>query len=425
MKALKLFLALFVCFSFHGQVIEGRVFNEDSDIIPFADVYVNGGFRTEASGFGVFYIRVQPKDSIRVFHQGLQTENLVIDSLFSDTLQLDFILGPRFREMEEVVVSAKDIRQVFGKKNEHVLDFYPLLNDDFYLLKSYRDEYYLSYETEDSVLSELQLSFRPRELYRDFLGNIHVLSEDSSYQLYFDSRIRLMKPYPKLVFETQLKPVVAEGKDAIYIDFFTHHNQRYFLQYKAKGKDVENLLFIRDSVAETVAQAEYRTLLSLYHYSVPEIENIILNGTWNGDVNQLMNRVTKQQLVWYSKIRSLPMNVASFDHREQLITVDLNDRKLYTLNKKSREKQVSELHLPFREKAFVLQDLIARKLYVGTYESGKVILYLLDSGNASPQKMKGIDAFSFPEKLRIADGWVYFLAPHNQFNKVYKMRVGA
>lgn len=415
------FFLVFMNCSF-AQVLKGRVFDENIEAVPFADIYLNGKIAKEASVYGLFFLQVNKNDTIQVFQPGYEKINMLITDLEKDTLEYDFILKPKIQEFDEVKVTAKGISKVFGNKEEHIIDYVPLLNHDFYIIKSYEKKYYLTYENEYKLTDKLQLDFHPLELFRDFFGNIHVVSADSAYQVFYEEGIQLMKAYPKTIFESQLRSVVAKGSDGLFLNTFAAHNQRYYLQFKARDKDVQTVLLIRDSVSERVALTEYLSLIQAYYNSTPTNENIIEAGIWDGDITKLMSKATKKQLIWY-KVRSKPLNVHSFDRKKEVLTFDFNSGMLYKMNKKDQEVKKEKIALSFKEKPYVVFDNITEKFYFYSYEDGRATVYFYDVETGTSKRIKEVDDFAFPSKIKIADGWMYFVAPQNDFNKIFRIRV--
>lgn len=424
MKKALLFITVFYSVFSQSQIFIGKVFKEDGEIFPFADIYLNSRLKTESSKFGLFQLQIKEHDTISIIQPGFGKESFIVPAVGgSDTIHYSFFLKMKISELTEVFVSSSGISKIIGRKNEHILDFYPIRAEDFFVLKEHNKDYFISYESGEKIFNEKLLDFKPQELFRDFLGNVHILSQDSSYQIYFEDSIQLMHGVPLHLFETQLKPIVALGNNELYLNRFGAHNQRYFLDCKARGSDLINLLMIRDSVSEYVASLEYSLLIGLYHFSVSEEENIILHGVWNGDVNQLMNRVTKQQLIWYSKIRSLPLNVQSFDHLQNVITVDLNSNQVYTLEKSTHQIQIKDIAFPPSKKGHLVYDYLSQQIYFYLEDDGKNNIYLLNVENGVMKQLGKIEGVAFPKKLKIVNGIVYFICSENQFGKVYRMNL--
>lgn len=374
------------------------MYNEDNELIPFANVYVNGSFKTEASSFGIFYLKVDLYDTIQVYQAGYITEKKVIPNLFKDTIELDFVLFYKKQQLDEVKIEANGIKKILGAKNEHLIDYFPLENNDFFILKSFEKDYIISYEKEQKEVFSKKLNFLPESLFRDFLGNIHILSADSSYQLFLDNQLLILPPYSISVFNKQLKPVVASGANSLYLNRYSHHNQRYWLDYKKADEDLKSLLLIRDSIAETVATAEYYKLLSMYNRSEPYESNQIVHGIWDGDVNKLANLVTTKQVIWYSKIRSKPINVNTFDMASSVVTIDFNENLVYQIQKQNNQIKQQNFTSPLKKNPIVLFDYIQQKIMFYVLIDGICHFYEFDVETATFKGKNKIEGLPFPKK---------------------------
>lgn len=422
---IKYCLLSFFLFSFllHSQVIKGKVYNEDNELVPFVNVYVNGTFQTEASSFGIFYLKVALHDTIQVYQTGYINEKKIIPNLFKDTIELDFILYYKKQELNEVTIEAKGIKKIKGELNEDIIDYYPLDQNDFFILKSFGKDYFISYEKEQDVLFSKKIAFVPESLFRDFLGNIHILSADSSYQLFLDNQLLILPPYSISVFNKQLKPVVASGANSLYLNRYSHHNQRYWLDYKKADEDLRSLLLIRDSIAEKVATEEYYKLLGMYNKSEPYETNLIVHGVWDGDVNKLANRKTAKQVIWYSKIRAKPINVATFDMVSSVVTLDFNKHFVYDISKQTSEIKQQKFNYSFKKSPVVLYDNFEQKIIFYVMMDGICHFYEFDVETTSFKEKNAIEGIPFPKKVKVANGYAYFMSPSNQFNKLFKMKL--
>ncbi|MFH2094473.1 MAG: carboxypeptidase-like regulatory domain-containing protein [Bacteroidota bacterium] len=63
-------------------------------------------------------------------------------------------------------------------------------------------------------------------LYKDCLGNVHLISRDSAYQIYYDStEIHLLYPVSPKEFQEAMSPCIAEMNNRFYLKQYYYNNQ--------------------------------------------------------------------------------------------------------------------------------------------------------------------------------------------------------
>jgi hypothetical protein len=121
--------------------------------------------------------------------------------------------------LEEVVIQAEPVQVVSKSKRYHVLD-YDFYGDDILMIT------YVDLDKSRLVLLGRQgdtLGFRkipgePNRMFRDCLGNLHVVCKDSIYQAFYNGNALSLLP-PKSIhdFEKILLPCVAQDSSGFYL----------------------------------------------------------------------------------------------------------------------------------------------------------------------------------------------------------------
>ncbi len=121
--------------------------------------------------------------------------------------------------LEEVVIHAEPVQVVSKSKRYHVLD-YDFYGDDILMIT------YVDLDKSRLVLLGRQgdtLGFRkipgePNRMFRDCLGNLHVVCKDSIYQAFYNGNALSLLP-PKSIhdFEKILLPCVAQDSSGFYL----------------------------------------------------------------------------------------------------------------------------------------------------------------------------------------------------------------
>ncbi|TNE53342.1 MAG: hypothetical protein EP338_12465 [Bacteroidetes bacterium] len=406
-----------------GQKILEGLLVRNGEVVANGRVYVNNRLVGESSSKGSIKLAVRNQDSIQCFWGNFSSSVWLVPANDQDTIRHVFELDEKVQQLEEVRVERKQQVLTVGRLNEHLLDYELIGENDLILLKKRKNQYFLSRESFEKIENEVSLNFKPESFFQDYLGNFHILSKDSIYQVILDLGIGIYRTYPIGDYKRFLQKTIAGGDHGIYAYDYSHHNQRFYLLYKESGKATEIIYYYRDSVAELVARKEYNLLLSLYHASVPEEANIILNGFWTGDVVELMNVVTKSQLIWYRSIRSLPLNIVCFDHGAEILLFDLEQKKLLFFDK-SQQKVNKELQLNWDKKGrvSVQKDPFSFGYYLEIKRNGSSSFFEVNLGDAS---LKSVGEKSNPEhvRLKIRNGFLYYLYDHNSFRKLSRRKL--
>lgn len=240
---------------FFGQVLD------QSSLKPITGVNISFqglklGSVTDKKGEFSFFLDTIPVYMV-VSYMGYETKKIWLDGT---SAKLSIRLSPAALTLQEVEIVAKPGPETFFKDDSYAVLDYEVDSSRVYLL-IYRFTLAASEllcKTVDGkpVANSGQLPFKPDSLFRDCLGNVHVLSHDSCYQIYTDSAgIRLIYPTTMDKFETILKNCVAStssklffkkvtndgfGVDFYRVDRVTRANERV-----ASVVDEENLRQLR------------------------------------------------------------------------------------------------------------------------------------------------------------------------------------
>ena len=406
-----------------SQHLKAVIFNPEEEIVPQADVYRNGVFVKEASAYGSFEINVEAGDELKIFRSGYQPSLYRVLPNMPDTFFISINLDYKYQEINEVIVSTNGIKRIIGSKNEHIIDYQPLPEDHFYTLKSIGRSYFLCLENLTQLITQKEINFKPESLYRDFLGNIHILSKDSVYQIFLDGELKLLHAYPKQYFESFLKPVVATSKNGIFSEAFTSFNQQYDLFHKNAQKDFETILHLKDSVGEFIARETYYRIISAYNKSETIMTNLIMNGVWDGDIAKLCSAVTAPLIGLY-KTRSRPLNISSTDRGKQVLTFDFLNHLIYHIDKdNSKYSSIEMSSFENYNKLKLLPDYEVSKYYLSYEIKGICHIYEIDPDTGIIEEKKEVKGASFLRNMKINNGVLYFLNPVNDFQKLFQTKL--
>ncbi|HKC67554.1 MAG TPA: carboxypeptidase-like regulatory domain-containing protein, partial [Bacteroidia bacterium] len=130
-------------------------------------------------------------------------------------------LSQKTQQLKEIVINSSPIETIVKSEDSNVLDydFY----DDNILMITYRNDLSKAYlfllNPAFDTLSRLKLPAEPVELFKDCMGNNHVVCQKDIYQIYLDSTLslKLLPPKDIKTFAALLYSCVAQDSLNLYI----------------------------------------------------------------------------------------------------------------------------------------------------------------------------------------------------------------
>lgn len=191
--------------------IEGQVQDSETDEpLSFAHIIVKGtenGSITNDDGH--FRIGVEELPAVLVFSEVAHQSKMV---RVLDTSRLTVSLDPFQFELRDVVISEEG--EDYFKIANQVLDF-EFYDDKILLLGNSGREVRLITHRGDVVERTLTPD-KFGEVFKDCLGNLHVVNDEEAYQVFYDYEgIRFIHPHPREIFERYLRNCECRYKEGL------------------------------------------------------------------------------------------------------------------------------------------------------------------------------------------------------------------
>ncbi|NTV82910.1 MAG: carboxypeptidase-like regulatory domain-containing protein [Bacteroidales bacterium] len=200
-------------------------------------------------------------DTLPVFliisHIGYETQRIWLENTSG---ALNILMKPISKMLQEVEIKSKSEPVPFFKDEHYAVLDYEVDNTLVYLLifryRIAKSQLICMADNGDTIAFSRQLGFRPTGLYADCLGYLHVLSEDSSYQVYLD-KDTIVFPYKTEIhmFLATMSDCIASAPDWLYfrkesidhqvVNFYRIHRKSKEKQYIASIADEENMKMLR------------------------------------------------------------------------------------------------------------------------------------------------------------------------------------
>jgi len=388
----------------------GRVLERGAKTgIPGVNLSVeNSRFGTVSDETGSFSFFVDTIPAIlRVSHIGYETRIILLDET---SYSLLLYLGKKATMLEEVEITASRHEPFFRDDRYAVLD-YEIDSSLVYLLifrqTLSKMELICKDLNGDTVATSARFSFRPDRLFTDCLGNLHLLSHDSGFQVYRDgNRLHLIHPVRLKKYKDILKDCVAATPGVLYFRRETNHGL---------GAEYFGLDRIT-SVKTPITRVTDEKLLKMLRRN-PE-DAMMMGSPVQPDSREAFVTWNYTRKILYRPVKtSLHMvgeNICIFNTPDQQMEFyDEEGRFLYKLALKTGRVKDG------RWTKEILPDAVTGKVFTTFVSNGRYALYEINLDDGSLKKRLTLFHF-FPEKIRVHRSAAYYLYddPTDPDNKV-------
>lgn len=455
MKAFTLTLFATVCISTLSlaQDIIGQVLDKKDNKIEFARILdENGKLLTVTDSIGMFRVDLTGKTGFEVAYSGFESRWIAKESIKNGRIKV--ILDVQYLQLEEITVNNEKYHSALDLNSVNIVDYRPF-GDHILTLKKKKNTYYLGI---DSIGVEgISVPFtidRPRSLFEDCLGNVHVVCDHFVYQFYFeDTNLVIFQPMTIEDFETQLEPCRGWFAYGLVTENLSYHNQQYDLTFYERGTGNQKHIYHQiDEVSAEIASEEalrlgitewYQIYGDSSEYDPLTLRRMVrtIHKGENPDANlQFMKdqqitdtvlpsvfRNTHNNSSWDKmmstyQLYSYPVDVRTMQIGNYLAVVDFlmdsvtvfdNQGELFSSTSFKSEYDIKE----------VWQDLSTGELYLFANHSGVNELFQLDIFTGETTYIKNLNSIPLSKDRKINDGWLYFKKLVNGYYKVFRMRL--
>jgi hypothetical protein len=181
---------------------------------------------TQSSISGNFKVSSKSKEPVLVIRKlGYETLTIQVDSSLKSPLLVN--LKTQSKDLSEVIVSANKPTTRLVDNTFYVSD-YQFINKAIILLGDINEVQYLRLMTkEGKLLSSFKLTRHAyRSMFKDCLGNIHIIGDFSSTQIYIDNaKIGLLDDIRLSLFDSLLRPCILDKENNFYFENCYHQGQ--------------------------------------------------------------------------------------------------------------------------------------------------------------------------------------------------------
>ena len=420
MKKLFFILVLFIVNSIGLQAqerlyLQGICINEKGKAIENVGVYIHDTILvsiTDENGHFALS-RPSPGQVIRFAHIVYEPMNYTVKEKDLIGKELKIELKTKKHELLEVEVTANAPHIAFDNPVRSVLDY--VISDDGIYLIAYRMRntalLHLSFEMD--TLHEMKISSAYKNLYRDFYGFVHVISNEDACQIGFtettDGKKKDMFLYAPISLETFYKtygPIVAASDKVVITGRYAFYG-------------LEQYYYCVTPTADT---------MYLLEHIVDEDARDDLRRAGANDYYFLTTNFFPHLLYIYNPIYSIDNQFYLFAYTDcETIIYDEVGEELerYPLTFHQYKKWTGNTVVDKRWKKSMMVDRARKEFYSFFVTDGMSTLMRIDLQTGTATPILDLSGYPFAEMLRVHNRVLYFLYPtgNNHRQALYQVNI--
>ncbi|MFT4666765.1 MAG: hypothetical protein ACI8YQ_004788 [Polaribacter sp.] len=339
-RVIKVVLTLFLITlstAIHSQsnTIVGNIKSDEGNPISEVLIFTNDSIFTLSDVDGNFILPNLSGDSLLVHFKSLAFSDLDTVVYFKESKEviLDIELRRKLYDLGEVVISDSK-ENLFDKENWTILDYLAKDNLIFILSLENPKRSLHSFSSEGYFIDRLELKEKYNELFLSCTGGLHMLGKRNCAEFKNEKdALTIFKIYERSVFESTLETCLDQFENQFIFKSYANHNKRinYFFYL---DQQAELLAGVWDKNAQKVAESYRREIIGMYLGNLDgknknaidsgiTKDNIIADGSWNGDLRALINsRELVKKVAYFRNVVASPVRSAEIRTKEEYFIID-------------------------------------------------------------------------------------------------------
>jgi len=417
-------------FAFSQQLqIFGSILDTDSIPLPGATITYDVKNGTVSDVNGNFYIETDLRASIKLTIRfiGYKTIDTLINTEGEGPVFLAFQMRPELIELPNVQITTT-YQNIFEEYEPHIIDFIIARDTIFLIVKSGRSTYLNTANLNGTILDEYELIGGYNRFYKSCLGGIILVGQEQCAEMHvIKNNIFVTNEFSVDYFNKYIVPCQLKKDESLIFKNISKHNKKIdYFKYE-ESQDPVILYSVYDREGEKVSESYYRQLIGQYMSEAenPNLEdidygferdNLIEDGVWNGDIQDLIiSNGTQQLAVQYQALGLKAVESDLFVVDQELYIMDRLGKEIIQLN--SELNYITKAcDFDYRGKITLISDMKD-----STYVKINDMLYSVTKNGHSLdiQPFKKLPTIYFNEKNQIYDGTLYRLG-RKSINQVRK-----
>ena len=392
-----------ICTNEKGKAIENvSVYVHDSQLIAITDE--NGCFS---------YTHAKVGDQLRFAHMAYEPTLYTIKEEDLNGKPVNISIKTKKHELHEVEVKANAPHIAFDNPVRSVVD-YVICDDGIYMLAYRRKNsvlLHLSFEMD--TLHELTISSEYKNVFKDFYGFVHVVSNDNACQVSFTGyserkkeEMYLLPPISTSRFYELYGPIITASDSVVITGRYAFFGlEQYYYCVTPTADTVYMLHHIVDEIArdDFMAAQDDR----FYCMAVNFFPHIlyIFNPIFGIDNNFYLFAYTDCETIVFDAIGN------ALEH--------------HPLTFHMHKKWNGNLELDKRWKKKMIADEARKEFYSYFVDDGLCTIMHIDLETGTAQPIMDLSGYPFAEMMRVHNGVLYFLYPtgNNHRKALYQVKI--
>lgn len=319
--------------------------------------------------------------------------------------QEDSTFLKEIRNIPEVTINATG-QTVFKQPNIHLLDFHIDEKGKYLLLKGKKNYFLSRLDEELKMKSTVLLSFKPERLHRDCLGDLQIISADSIYRVQEQTdEIGVYEPNSISFYRDYYADCMGETNNYLLYKFFSNANQTVTFNAIDKYDHSLRMVYRAEDTIQVLAAIDWKKQIESDAYS------------FNGQMQEIniaqlyASRDKFQDLMFYTFVVSKPDYIPLFVWENEICIFDHYNDVLVRFDPNRLDKPVVQpisYHKHPGWKKELLYDAATKTVYTTFSVNGHLYITELSKTDFSPVKSIQIHNNSFPARLIVHDGFLYY-----------------
>lgn len=358
---------------------------------------------TQSSIGGNFKLSSESREPILVIRKlGYETLTIQLDSSFKSPLLIN--LKTQSKDLSEVIVSANKPTTRLVDNAFYVAD-YQLIHNAILLLGDINEVQYLRLiSREGKVLNSCKLTRHVyKSTFKDCIGNIHVISDFSSTQIYIDNaKIGLLDDIRLSLFDSLLRPCVLDKDNNFYFENCYNEGQtkKVFAINKTTKQQYDFGTYSNDAMIAMIADERRQSGGSGKNEMEDLTADELRDMRRKEDRRTFFNTIIATKA--YIPVFACSDTIYIFNHPNNLIHG-------YSLKSNDALKIKTMEYNHFRHwKPTVIFDETANKFYTTYLNDGIITIGEINMATGKINKRFTL-IHTFPKNIKIDNGIVYYL----------------
>ena len=355
---------------------------------------------------GYFEINIEEYPvTLTITHLSFHKREVIINSPVESGMNI--FLEPKTVDLAEVAVYGKRLKRYYEKKNFYVVDF-DFIDNNICLIgfenKQLNKGKVILINSIEDTLAYLNVN-QPKRLYRDAYDNLHLITKDSIFQLFYNA------PRFHQLFPTHQEEIPYEFFQMKFIE------ENKFLFKSISPRDQAHEYFVIDTLLKTT-----EILKKINSYEMAGARSITANmarperripGRAGGELSISMMeslRDVYEMYVYDISIISFPVHSQMFRVENGFVLIDMVNNQINHYTSAFEPVKTVRSRLPkhkIRQK-IVIQDSKTGKIYWIYYKGSKVLLGEIDLNSGQIVHNLETPSMPFIENVKIRNGTIWF-----------------